>query len=88
MCGEGIVRGILFFTFVIETIGSFEIFTEPYVLTRGGPQNSSLTPALYLYRSAFEYNKLGYAAAISFVLFAAIVIVSVIQARVLRERGT
>jgi lactose/L-arabinose transport system permease protein len=81
------LRGVLFFCFIIETIGSFEIFTEPYVLTRGGPQNSSLTPALYLYQSAFEYNKLGYASALSFVLFAAIVVATVIQTRFWRERG-
>lgn len=79
------LRGILFFCFTIETIGSFGVFTAPYVLTKGGPLNSTLTPALYLYQSAFQYNKMGYASAISFVLFACVVVVSLVQTRFWRE---
>ncbi len=75
------LRGILFFCFIIETIGSFEVFTAPYVLTKGGPLNSTLTPSLYLYQSAFQYNKMGYASAISFVMFACVVVASLIQTR-------
>jgi len=75
------LRNVFFFVFIIETIGSFEMFTEPYVLTRGGPLNSTLTVSLYTYRTAFEFNKFGYSAAMSFVLFAIIVIVSLIQAK-------
>jgi len=82
------LRGILFFCFIIETIGSFEIFTEPYVLTNGGPLNSTLSTSLYLYREAFEYHKFGYAAAMSFVLFAIIVAASLIQTKTMTHENT
>jgi lactose/L-arabinose transport system permease protein len=75
------LRRILFFAFIIETIGSFQIFTEPKVLTNGGPMNSTLSTSLYLYNTAFRYNKFGYASAMSFVLLAIIIIASIIQAR-------
>ncbi len=77
------LRRILFFCFIVETIGSFEIFTEPYVLTGGGPLNSTLSVSLYLYNSAFKYNKFGYSAAMSFVLFAIIVVASLLQTRIM-----
>jgi ABC-type sugar transport system permease subunit len=78
------LRKILFFCFIIETIGSLQIFTEPYILTQGGPDNSSLTLALYLYQNGITYLRLGYAAAISLVLFALTVAVSVAQSRFFR----
>jgi len=74
------MRRILFFCFIVETIGSLQIFTEPLVLTQGGPDNSSLTLALYLYQSGFTNLRLGYAAAISIVLFALTVTLSLAQA--------
>jgi lactose/L-arabinose transport system permease protein len=79
------LRRVLFFAFIIETIGSFQIFTEPQILTNGGPLNSTLSTSLYLYNTAFRYNKFGYASAMSFVLFAIIVIASVIQTRFFRD---
>jgi len=75
------LRRILFFAFIIETIGSFQIFTEPKVLTNGGPMNSTLSTSLYLYNTAFRYNKFGYASAMSFVLLVIIIIASIIQTR-------
>ena len=60
---------IIVFAFIIETIGSLQIFTEPSVLTNGGPALSSTSIGLYLYDNAFVYSKLGYAAAISIALF-------------------
>jgi len=79
------LRNVFVFIFIIETIGSFEMFTEPYVLTQGGPLNATLTVSLYTYRTAFEFNKFGYSAAMSFVLFAIIVVVSLIQAKITRS---
>ncbi|MCW2805047.1 MAG: sugar transporter permease [Propionibacteriaceae bacterium] len=63
------LRPTIFFVFVVETIGSLQIFTEPYVLTKGGPSNSSLSLAMYLYQNGFEYFRIGYAASMSVVLF-------------------
>jgi cellobiose transport system permease protein len=78
------LRKILFFCFIIETIGSLQIFTEPLVLTQGGPDNSSLSLALYLYQSGITNLRLGYAAAISLVLFVLTVAFSLVQARFFR----
>jgi ABC-type sugar transport system permease subunit len=63
------MRGTIIFAFIIETIGSLQIFTEPSVLTGGGPGFSSTSIGLYLYDTAFVYSKLGYAAAMSIALF-------------------
>ena len=83
------LRGLLIFCFITETIGSFQLFTEPYVLMHGtgGPQNGTLTTSLYMYLSAFTYNNMGYASAMSFALFAIIVVASIIQWRLFGEEG-
>lgn len=72
------LRPTIFFVFVVETIGSLQIFTEPYVLTKGGPSNSSLTLAMYLYQNGFEYFRIGYASSMSVVLFALTVLTTAI----------
>jgi lactose/L-arabinose transport system permease protein len=79
------LRRIIFFAFIIETIGSFQIFTEPQVLTGGGPSNSTLSVSLYLYNTAFKYNKFGYSSAMAMVLFGIIVVASLVQTRFYRD---
>jgi multiple sugar transport system permease protein len=59
----------LFFNLVMAIIGSFQIFTQTFVMTNGGPANATLTYVLYLYRNAFEYFKMGYASALAWILF-------------------
>ncbi|MGI8997347.1 MAG: carbohydrate ABC transporter permease [Pyrinomonadaceae bacterium] len=51
---------------VLSTIGGFSLFIEPYVMTGGGPANSTLSGILYLYKQAFFFGKMGYAATIGF----------------------
>jgi multiple sugar transport system permease protein len=53
-------------------IGSFQVFTQGYVMTGGGPSNASLFYVLYLYWNAFNYFRMGYASALAWVLFAII----------------
>ena len=53
----------MFFNLILGTIGSFQVFTNAYVMTNGGPGNASLFYVLYLFRNAFEYFKLGKASA-------------------------
>jgi multiple sugar transport system permease protein len=62
---------------VLSTIGGFSLFIEPYVLTGGGPMQSTLSAVLYIYNQAFYFNHMGYAATLGFVF--AIVIFSVIM---------
>lgn len=78
------IAPILLFAVVIDTIGSLRMFTEPTILTNGGPANSSLTLAMYLYANAFSYARFGYAAAISYAMFAITLVAAVLQFRVWR----
>ncbi|HZR01231.1 MAG TPA: sugar ABC transporter permease [Chloroflexota bacterium] len=60
---------IIFFNLVMQIIGSFQVFTAGYIMTRGGPQNATLFYVLYLFQNAFQYFKMGYASAMAWVLF-------------------
>lgn len=60
---------IIFYNLVIGFINSFQVFVIGYLVTNGGPQNSTLFLVLYIYRSAFQSQNMGYAATLSWVLF-------------------
>lgn len=76
-----------FFVGVMTMIGYFQLFAEPYVMTRGGPLNATLSIALLMYREGFTWWNLGYSAAVAFVLFLIIGLVSILQWAAKRERG-
>jgi multiple sugar transport system permease protein len=67
---------------ILTMIGYFQLFSEPYVMTQGGPLNSTLSIVLLMYQQGFRWWNMGYSAALAFVLFAFILIGSVIQSRV------
>jgi multiple sugar transport system permease protein len=69
----------LFFVLVITLISSFQVFEQTYVLTRGGPGNATLTLSYHIYESAFQFFQMGYAAAVSYVLFAFIFLITLLQ---------
>lgn len=69
----------IFFVTITTLIGWFQFFDEPFVMTKGGPLDSTLSVALFIYQSGFQYNKFGYAAAGSVILFAVIILVTSIQ---------
>ncbi|MFI7066150.1 carbohydrate ABC transporter permease [Kribbella sp. NPDC050124] len=75
------LRPVLFFVLVIETIGAFQVFDAMYVMTGGGPVRSSYSLVYFLYDSGFKYFDFGYASAIGLVLFAIVLIVSLVQRR-------
>jgi multiple sugar transport system permease protein len=60
---------VIFFNLIMGIIGTFQIFTAGYLITDGGPQNATLFYVLYLWRNAFQYFHMGYAAALAWVLF-------------------
>jgi multiple sugar transport system permease protein len=64
------------FVAVTTTIGGLQLFAEPYVMTQGGPGDSTLSIVLFMYEEGFRWWNLGYAAAIAFVLFAIILAVT------------
>lgn len=68
-------------------IGYFQLFAEPYVMTQGGPLNATLSIVLLMYQHGFRWWSIGYAAAIAFVLFAIIFIVSIVQLRLQKGFG-
>lgn len=59
----------IFFNLVMTLIGAFQVFTQAYTMTAGGPNNATLTVVLYLYRKAFQQLYFGYASVIAWVLF-------------------
>jgi len=63
------MSSVIFFNLIMGIIGSFQVFTAGFLITDGGPQNSTLFYVLYMYRNAFEYLNMGYAAALAWVLF-------------------
>jgi lactose/L-arabinose transport system permease protein len=80
------MRPVILFTAILSTIGTFKIFNEPYILTGGGPLNSSMTVLLYLYNQAFQGFKLGYASALAYVVVAIVFVLSMVQFRLLGKR--
>lgn len=58
-----------FYLLVANTIGALQVFTPVYVLTRGGPENATLTLPIYIYQNAFLYSQPGYASALASLLF-------------------
>jgi multiple sugar transport system permease protein len=72
---------VIFFNLVMGIIGVFQWFTEPYVMTRGGPQHSTLSYQLNLYRNAFSYFKMGYASALAWILFLIIALLTLLVFR-------
>ena len=73
------LRPILLFTLVLSTIGTLQLFDEPFVLTRGGPDNATMTVSMYLYNNGFSYFDFGYASAIAYALTFIVVILGAIQ---------
>src|SRR5262245_21937273 len=74
---------VIFFNLVIGLIAALQNFVPGYLMTQGGPQNSTLFYGLYIFRSAFRDFKMGYAAALSWVLFAIVLVLSVFVFRYL-----
>lgn len=69
------------FVAIITAIGYLQLFAEPYVMTNGGPLDSTLSVVLLMYQEAFKFWNMGYGAAIAFVLFAVIFLLTLVQMR-------
>lgn len=67
---------------ILSTIGGFSLFIEPYIMTGGGPLNSTLSAVLYIYKQGFFFYHMGYAATLGFFFALVIFVVVVIQRRV------
>lgn len=79
------LRGIMLILLLLQIIGTLQIFTEPYVMTDGGPENSTVTILLLIYRAAFLNGDFGYATALSVLLAVALGIISAVYLRLTRS---
>ncbi|HNZ02327.1 MAG TPA: sugar ABC transporter permease [Anaerolineaceae bacterium] len=71
----------IFFNLVLSVIATFQSFTSAFVATNGGPLDSTLFLVLYIYRQAFEFFHMGYAAALAWVLFAIVLVLTLLLLR-------
>ena len=79
-----LVRPTLLFATVITSIGYLQVFEEPFLMTEGGPLNSTETVAMLVYEQGFAFFNMGYASAIAYLLFLVIAGLATIQFRLLR----
>ncbi len=68
----------IYFNLIVTTIAAFQIFDQPYVLTNGGPINSTKTVAMHMFQNAFKYGKMGYSSMIAWGLFIIIMTLTII----------
>jgi multiple sugar transport system permease protein len=81
-----LIKPTLMFALVLNTIKSFQVFTEIYVMTRGGPLGKTTTLVYQVYSNAFDSSDtMGYACAVAYVLFAIIAVFSVIESKLLEQ---
>ncbi len=79
------IKEMLLVTSVITVIGAFKLFTEIYVMTMGGPYNTTQVLGTYLYQSAFMFDEMGYASAIAVIIFTITFTASIIQIRMAKS---
>jgi multiple sugar transport system permease protein len=72
---------VILFNLVVDVIYAFQFFTEPYGMTEGGPENSTLFFLIYLYRNAFNYLQMGYASAMAWTLFMIVLAITLLILR-------
>jgi len=78
---------VIFFCIIISSVGSFQFFDETYVLTGGGPADTTLSIALYLYQNGFQNFKIGYASAVGFFMSIVLICFSIIQIKILGKKA-
>ncbi len=76
---------VILFNTVVALIGSFQVFTQAYVMTRGGPGDLTRFYVLYLYDQAFEYHEMGYASAMAWLLLACVLALTLVLMRMTRR---
>ncbi|HWD38272.1 MAG TPA: sugar ABC transporter permease [Fimbriimonas sp.] len=80
-----LLRPVLLFVVVMNTIGAFQVFGQPFILTRGGPERVTRGLVQYIYEMAFNNYRLGYGAAMSWLLFLVVAVFALVQYRFLRR---
>lgn len=81
-----LMRPVILFSVVLSTMGSFYLFNEVSILTRGGPMNATITPIIDIFNQAFLNFRLGYASAMAYIYFIIIFFLTLIQVRYFGKR--
>jgi len=81
-----LLKPVLLFVIVLSTIGAFQVFGQTFIITRGGPELSTRVLVQYIYETAFTKYRMGYGAAMSWLLFVVIAIFSIVQFKFLRQK--
>jgi multiple sugar transport system permease protein len=79
-----LLKRVMLFVVVMTTIEAFKVFTPIYIMTSGGPQDSTNAVVFLVFRNAFRYNEMSYATAMSFVLLGVVMVLMLVQFRALR----
>jgi lactose/L-arabinose transport system permease protein len=74
-----LLRPQIVFAVTLSIIGTFQLFTEPFILTQGGPGRATQTPVLEIWNTTFEFFRVGYGAAMSYIFLVLIVVVALTQ---------
>jgi multiple sugar transport system permease protein len=69
----------ILFNLIMGVIGTLQIFTEAYIMTEGGPVDSTLFYAYYLFKQAFQFFRMGYASALAWILFVVVLGLTLLQ---------
>jgi len=76
-----LISNVTFFNLVLGIIGALQVFTDAFVITRGGPNHATLFLSVYLYQHAFQYLNMGYAAAIAWFMFLIVMVLTLLVFR-------
>ncbi len=79
------INPTIFMVVILSTIGGFSLFIEPYIMTGGGPLNTTLSAVLYIYKQAFQYYNMGYSATLGFVYALMIMTVVILQKKFIEK---
>ncbi|MCY3022095.1 MAG: sugar ABC transporter permease [Planctomycetota bacterium] len=80
------ISPIIFFNVIMGIIGAFQVFTEPYLMTGGGPDRATYFLPHYIWDHAFRYLRMGYACAMSWILFLIILLLTMVAFRLSKDR--
>jgi multiple sugar transport system permease protein len=80
------ITPVILFNVVMAIIGEFQVFVEPYIMTLGGPEYKTRFVGMFVYEQAFNYQRVGYASAVAFILFLIIVVLTVLAFKFFQKR--
>ncbi|HYF51410.1 MAG TPA: sugar ABC transporter permease [Planctomycetota bacterium] len=80
------ISPIILFNTIMSIIGAFQVFTQPYIMTNGGPDNATMFVPQYIWESAFVTMRMGYACAMSWILFLVIAVLTVLAFKISKDR--